>query len=191
MNDQQNWWGRLALMGMLAENAPTQSLGRTALVKLAYLLQATRGVPLGYDFRLYTYGPFDSEVLSDLGQAQALEVVDVTTVINPVGYGYEIRPGSNLGTAKQRAADWLARYEGDIHWIAQAFGNRSASELELIGTIVYVDREFADQNKPISTDEAVRRVREIKPHFVEAYVRAKIEELGAKQLLTGVPSLLA
>jgi len=35
-------------------------------MKLLYFLQEWKGVRLNYDFRLYTYGPFESEVLSDL-----------------------------------------------------------------------------------------------------------------------------
>jgi len=33
-------------------------------MKMKYFLQELKEVPLGYDFRLSTYGPFDAEVLS-------------------------------------------------------------------------------------------------------------------------------
>ncbi len=32
-------------------------LGRTAIIKCLYFLQEAEGVPLGYRFTLYTYGP--------------------------------------------------------------------------------------------------------------------------------------
>ena len=40
--------------------------GRTVLQKLVYLLHVLYGVNPGYDFELYTYGPFSSQLLSDL-----------------------------------------------------------------------------------------------------------------------------
>jgi hypothetical protein len=59
MSWEQKWWDRIGLIARLVEKAPGQTLGRTAIVKFAFLLQALRKVPLKYDFRLYTYGPFD------------------------------------------------------------------------------------------------------------------------------------
>ena len=72
---------RLAVIAKLATLAPAGYLGRTALMKFCYLLQTVRQVPLGYRFTLYSYGPFDSDVLSDLG----------TAVQYLGGYGYRIR----------------------------------------------------------------------------------------------------
>jgi hypothetical protein len=60
---------RIGLIAYLAKRSP---IGRTALMKYCYFLQALRGVPLGYNFSLYSYGPFDAAVLSDLGDAEAL-----------------------------------------------------------------------------------------------------------------------
>ena len=72
MNDQSAVWIRLAALVTFVESSPSQVLGRTAIVKLPYLFQELYGVSLGYDFRLYTYGPFDSDVLHDLGSAESL-----------------------------------------------------------------------------------------------------------------------
>jgi hypothetical protein len=41
---------------------------------------------LGYVFRLYTYGPFDADVLNDLETAQSFQSLHVKTVIYPSGY---------------------------------------------------------------------------------------------------------
>jgi hypothetical protein len=174
------------LIAALVERAPGQTLGRTALVKLAYLLQVFRRVPLGYDFRLYTYGPFDAEVLNDLARAQALQVVEVKVVLNAVGYGYDIRPGANLDWVKRRAAPWLAQHEEALAWVMSEFGHRSASELELVGTIIYVDRVNQKQKQQVSVDNLVQRVREIKTHFTEDFVKAKVQELVGKQLLSSL-----
>ena len=56
---------RLSLIPVLAESHPSHHIGRTALMKYMYFLQTLRGVQLGYNFSMYSYGPFDADVLSD------------------------------------------------------------------------------------------------------------------------------
>jgi len=56
---------RLSLIPVLAESHPSHHIGRTALMKYMYFLQTLRGVQLGYNFSMYSYGPFDADVLSE------------------------------------------------------------------------------------------------------------------------------
>jgi hypothetical protein len=187
MIEQTSWWRRLALIASLVERAPGQVLGRTAIIKLAYLLQTLRGVPIGYDFRLYTYGPFDSDVLYDLDSACSLQAITVKTVEYPAGYGYEVRPGPEGEKVKTRAADWLRHYEDDINWVVDAFSGRTASDLELLATSVYVDRELAARGqRKVAIEELVRRVREVKPHFSEAAVTQLVRTGQAEGWLSAV-----
>lgn len=65
--------------------------GKTALQKFIYLLQELYNVKIGYDFSLYTYGPFSSELLSDLDFVESLNGVDVGFI--PEIQEYEIFPG--------------------------------------------------------------------------------------------------
>jgi hypothetical protein len=174
MNERDSWLQRLALIVGLVERSPKQTLGRVAIVKLAYLLQVLRRVPLGYDFRLYTYGPFDAAVLNDLGQAEAFQAVTVRTVEHAAGYGYEVRPGPAAEVVKARAQDWLGRYQEDVDWVVREFGDRTASELELLSTIVYVDRELAPSGRIATVSDLAQRVREVKPHFGESYVTTMV-----------------
>lgn len=186
MNQRESWWPRLAFIITFVERAPNQTLGRTAIVKMAYLLQVLRGVPLGYDFRLYTYGPFDADVLDDLAYAQALKAVEVCTVQYAVGYGYDVRPGPVAATIKARAEDWLARHQQEIEWVVSEFGSYTASELELISTIVYADRELGRSSKTATVEELAHQVREVKPHFAKSYVLGQTQALFEKGMLTAV-----
>src|SRR5687767_9026486 len=86
---------RPAVLARLVCKSPGETLGRTALMKMMYFLQELHGASLGYDFRLYTYGPFDSEVLSDLGTATNINTVNERTVLHSRGYGYEITPSAH------------------------------------------------------------------------------------------------
>ena len=93
MNAEQHRWFRLGVLTQLVESSTTR-LGRTALMKLAYLLQTVRRVPLGYDFRLYTYGPYQSDVLNDLGRLETMQAVVSEVVPYPSGRARRARKSS-------------------------------------------------------------------------------------------------
>ena len=173
--DPEGFWQKLRAIISLVEQSPHGTLGRTAIVKLLYLLQEVRGVPLGYDFRLYTYGPFDSDVLNDLETGQSFQALQVKTVRYPSGYGYEVKTGAKAETVKECVADWLALHESEVAWAAKGFSARSASELEITTTIVYVAREFHQQEKSCDLAGIIRRVREVKPRFSDQYVREQYD----------------
>lgn len=97
---------RLALIPLMAAESRSGHIGRTALVKYMYFLQTLRGVPLGYRFSLYSYGPFDSEVLADLASAETLSAVQSDPVFYSGGYGYEIRPGARSEWVTRRASNF-------------------------------------------------------------------------------------
>jgi hypothetical protein len=180
----ENYKARLALLPTLAETAPSGHIGRTALMKYMYFLQTLRGVPLGYQFSMYSYGPFDSDVLADLSAAEASHIVDVTTVEFPGGYGYRIRPGSRAGEAKNNAYQFLEAHRDDVEWLFESFGSFNSAELELAGTIVYVDLELAESGLTGTLDELLSRVKEIKPHFTSDQIQAFTDALLTKGVLS-------
>jgi hypothetical protein len=168
---------RLALLPVLAERLPAGHIGRTALMKYMYFLQTIRGVPLGYSFSMYSYGPFDSDVLADLSSAEMLNIVDVTTVEFAGGYGYRITPGPKADLAKRSAIQFLMDHGKDLDWLLSVFGKLNSAELELASTIVYVDREFAKMKLHGSISNIAARVNEIKPQFTHEQVRGFVEDL--------------
>lgn len=168
---------RLALLPVLAEQARAGHIGRTALMKYMYFLQTVRGMPLGYNFSMYSYGPFDSDVLADLSSGEVLNVVTVTPIQFTGGYGYRITPGLRAEFAKGNARRFLVEHEEDINWLFSVFGQLNSAELELTSTIVYVDREFAKKKELVSVSQIAERVNEIKPHFTRKEVRGFVEEL--------------
>jgi hypothetical protein len=175
---------RLGLIPALAERAAAGHIGRTALMKYMYFLQTLRGVPLGYSFSLYSYGPFDSDVLSDLASAEALNVVNVTTVEFTGGYGYRIQPGRSAESAKTNAGQFLTKHKGDIEWLFSTFGSLNSAQLELASTVVFVDNERAERSVRQPVADVVHLVHEIKPHFTCDQTRKVVEDLLAKGVLT-------
>ena len=177
---------RLAVLAEIVTKAPAASVGRTALMKLCYFLQEVKGVPLGYRFTIYSYGPFDSSVLSDLGTAVNLEGITSRVVYNPVGYGYQLEPGPNIEALKAEGAGFLASHQASVDWAMAEFGQKSASDLELESTAVFVDREASSRREHLTFDSLADRVRGLKPHFQREYILARTQDLASRALLKSV-----
>jgi hypothetical protein len=189
MSAQERRWLRIGMLTDLVARSKTK-LGRTALMKLAYLLQTVKGVPLGYNFRLYTYGPFDEDVLNDLGQAEAMQAI-VSTMIpfkGGAGYGYEFAEGPSADLVRGLLEDKISTYEDKLNWVIDTFGTLSAADLELLSTIVYADRDCVGRTQPVSADELARQVLEIKPRFSVDYVKQNIHQLQEIKLLQALQS---
>jgi hypothetical protein len=172
-------WERLAVIAKLAERAPSGRLGKTALMKCAYFLQAIKNVPLGYSFSLYSYGPFDSTVLEDLQFAEAFGLVSIEKVQYAHCIRFEIKAGDK-GKLKNEAGQLFAeQYSDQIAWVLKEFGNWTAANLELASTIVYANRE----NESQTVEQLAKRVNEVKPHFTVDQIKEQIQNLRRKSLL--------
>jgi hypothetical protein len=174
---------RRALISLLASKSKHGHVGRTALMKYMYLLQTLRGVPLGYRFTLYSYGPFDSNVLVDLSVAEAFEAVESELELYSGGYGYKIRPARNAKWLQKRAEKFLSRYGKDIEWVIKNFGSFTSAELELVGTIVFVDREPIRRKGKSELTEIARLVHEVKTHFSREKILQYASRLADESLL--------
>jgi uncharacterized protein len=172
---------RLAVLTRLVKKSPSQDLGRTAIMKLAYFLTTVRDVPLGYRFTLYSYGPFDSSVLQDVDVASTLGALRSQPVSYPTGVGYSIQPANRSEEVESLAKAFLDEHEDDINWVIEEFGKLTAAELELASTIVYIDRESAGE---IAAPELARRVHDVKPHFSIDRILGCAESLKSRHLLT-------
>jgi uncharacterized protein len=155
----------------LVRRAPTPP-GRTTLMKLAYLLQVVRGVPLGYRFRLYNYGPYDEQVLADVREAEANDLLQSRLVtFSSGGYGYEFMPSER---SAETPSDFVKGCESDITWVLDRFGGDSASRLELISTLVFA---CCGESGRLDKTQLVDRVHEIKPHFSKSQIEKTADEI--------------
>jgi hypothetical protein len=175
-------YDRYALIAELSRRS--DSLGRTALQKKVYLLQELFDVNLGYDFTLYTYGPFTSEIISDLDAAEAMGAVRVSSVVTGFG-GYEIKPGPDCQRILSKASLFLSKNQDKLDQLFSDFGRYTAKELELRATIIYVDRDLTKLDRPV--DELVETVHEIKPGFTLEQIESAIAELSAKNYVRQTP----
>lgn len=174
---------QVAIMARMVLRAPSAKLNRTQLMKLCYFLQAVEEVPVQYDFRLFNYGPFDSEVLNDLGTACGRDVLKERNVPNNRGYAYEITPGETgekLSAELEASNPELAQR---VDRIVQAFAKDGAGELELKSTILFVDREFQRTQTAATFPLVAERVHSIKPHFSTEIILSRITDMSARGLL--------
>jgi uncharacterized protein YwgA len=175
----------IALIAHLVALAPTR-LGRTALMKCLFFLKAVKHVPLPYSFRLYTYGPFDSNVLDDLQYAEALGAVRGTLVEYQRARGYEYESGPRIEEVERQAREFLFRYKESIDWVLNEFGNRSAIDLEMASTLVYIDRMIKRKKERATLVDLARRVHDVKPHLTIDTIEREARSLEEKGLLEAV-----
>jgi uncharacterized protein len=175
---------RVGVIAALTQRA-AGGLGRTAIMKLAYFLQILKGVPLGYSFRLYTYGPYDAQVIEDVKFAELQGAISSAVVSYPSGCGYAITPGERAAEAVERSRA-LVEHALTLDWVVTEFGNRSAIDLEMASTIVYVDRANQVAGRYVAASDLAASVRSIKPRLDMARIMAEIDRLGVEGLLTSI-----
>ncbi len=180
MNKQTTPDLRVATIAALAKAHP--GFGRTALMKLAYFLQTLHSMPLGYQFRLYTYGPYDGQVLEDLKIAELTGAVRTQQVVTPVGMGYSIQPDS-AGAADSSE---LVPYRAVIDTVAGEFAGRSAMDLEMASTILFVDRTAREERRSLKTQDIARQVKALKPRLDERRIAQEAETMRQKGYLQAV-----
>jgi uncharacterized protein len=157
---------RTSIIGEIARRKQGGQLGKTAVMKLLHLLQDGLGVPLGYRFTLYNYGPYNTEVMSDIEFAESLKRVTVN--YEGPDHGYRIMAGSDVGELPQGV-------ESKLNKLIKDFGAMNARELELRSTLLFLSRSYSDK-------QLITRLRELKPKYSEPEARAALDDLQNKGL---------
>lgn len=173
-------WEKYGLIAELAFRLNNLQLrfGKTALQKFIYLLQELYNIQAGYDFSLYTYGPFSSELLSDLDFVESLNGVEVYFI--PEIQGYEISPGKANESVRAKAPDFLENASEKLDRIIEDFGHCTAKDLELRSTIIFVNRDLKRKGQTYVRNELINLVQDIKPHFSKYEIDGALSELEEK-----------
>ena len=145
-------------------------LGKTAVMKLLHILQDGLGLSLGYRFSLYNYGPYDSEVMSDIGFAEVLGQVSVAYLGEDQGYAIEPTPSIGVSQLKPEAIR-------KIEILVRDFGGMNARELELRSTLLYLANELAGR-------QLVDRLRELKPKYSDTETISALKQMVSFKLVS-------
>jgi hypothetical protein len=151
---------------------------------MVYLFQEVYKENFGYDFGLYTYGPFSSQLLQDLDLVEHVGGVKIYPMVSGTG-GYSIVPGERGEILREKARDFLTKptVAGKIENLVQEFGGFWAKELELRSTIVYVERVMKRERVFLTREELAKVVRGIKPKFSKEEISQAISELERKAFI--------
>ena len=159
-------WKKVGLISYLTKRLELvkRQFGKTAVMKYLYILQEVFKVQLGYEFSLYTYGPYCSDVLSDLDYTEAIDGVKIYLVDKGTG-GYRIKPSNKTDEYIEKSKDFILQNENKINKVIELFGNMSAKDLELRTTIIYLYKNYLQNKWDIDSDAIASDVRELKPYF--------------------------
>lgn len=137
-------------------------MGKTAVMKAVFMLQQVKGIPLGYDFSIYTYGPYASDVMEDIDELVFEHFLSSKMYLynNYVGYCLRVTEGVKQADAPLETGEAQALEDvvGFVH-------GKTAKELELYSTIIYVDDLYQKNKWPGGKTQIAEKVHEIKPHF--------------------------
>ena len=169
---------RLLLMTEIASSHP--GIGKTAMMKITYLMQTLRGVPFGYHFEIYTYGPYCQTVMSDIEYAESINYIQVDSVNYGDGiYGYQISVTDEGKSALSSRNDYAAQMSD----ILEFFGDMRAKDLELYSTIVFVASSCRSNSWDTSAGNICDTVHSIKPHFSIDMIHSAFQTLKEHSFL--------
>ena len=166
---EQNEQAAIVLTLMDALHSQNSWCGETHVQKCAYLVQEVLELPPEFEFVLYKHGPYSFDLHDLLGEMRADLLIDRET--RPAPYGPSLKP-SESGAKLLQHASTTAPYEAAIASVAKRFGKRGVSDLERIGTAMYVTR-MGDREP----DERARLITELKPHVVYEEALKAVQEV--------------
>ncbi len=181
MESIDNLWNRVGLISKLAQMSQrgTMQFGKTAVMKYVFILQEVYHVPCGYKFSLYTYGPYCTDVLSDLDYTEAMDGIKLYNI----GAGYSVEPSLKAEEYIKKAKDFLIKNKSSINEVVELFGGMTARDLELRSTIIYIYKNYLSNRWEISSTDIAADVRELKPHFSFEEVLRAFDQLKSLKIL--------
>jgi uncharacterized protein YwgA len=149
-------------------------LGKTKIMKILYMLQQVKNVDLGYEFDIYTYGPYAPEVLESVDELIEKELVTskMYRYNNYVGYKLNLTE-----KGKQALTEINQEDSSSLHDILSFTEGCSAKDLELYSTIIFVSSFYSRCKGKFSAIDVKNKVQEIKPHFDIGEISESYESL--------------
>lgn len=176
---------RSALISKIAVAQRDNHLGKTAMMKLLFILQRVYKVPLDYSFSIYTYGPYCADVMADIDVAAAEDAISVSKeYYQPDMVGYNITPSKKAAEYIRKEQAFLKQYQTEIDAVVENFGSKNAKDLELYSTVIYIYGTFCENSWPLNIEEICNNVHVIKPHFSIETIGSAYSDLEKKGILS-------
>ncbi len=144
---------------------PKRQVGKTIVQKMMYLLN--RKDVIDFDYSMYHYGPYSSEVSGELNFAENSGIVHVNW-INDKGYFIDATPKlkkfEKLITEGEKKA---------IDEIVEGFGSFNAIELSIIATGFFLKDNFG-----VRDTEVVNVIHQFKQDYTVEFIENIIRKAG-------------
>jgi len=167
------WLHRASVLLELARQlrAAGSWCGETHMQKATYFLQEVTRVPLEFEFVLYKHGPYSFDLADDLGGMLGERFL----MYEPVtGYGPRLKEGTSAEQLRREFPEPAAEYAPRIASVAGWLQNKRVTDLERLGTALYVTLEGRAQGP----DRAARIVQ-LKSHVTPQEAEAAIRDVDA------------
>lgn len=168
-------WNDYGIIAYISKNVP--DLGKTKLQKLIYLMKEVGKVPLVYSFRFYNYGPYSDKLAENLDYVNSLDGVKMS--YEPFYNMYEIKPGESADKLIEKAMSSIEPSKPQIDFILNTYGIKTARDLELITTIIYVDKN----NHQPDEKALAGMTHDLKPKFSSTEIFSEIDKLKTSGLI--------
>ncbi len=119
---------------------------KEALQRIIYILQEMYSLPLVYDFSLYTYGPYSTDLTGDLEYTQYLGGIKEYYASGDSAAGSTVlKAGEKSGDFIREALDFLKEHNVEnLDEILKKIGGFASFELDILATLHMIYRGLDD-----------------------------------------------
>ena len=149
----------------IGEKYPGKQVGKTFVQKIFYLL--TRQEAVDFNYSMYHYGPYSSEVSGELNFAESSGIVNVEWIEDK---GYFINSTSKLDNFKSLLKNEEIQAIDDI---IETYADFNTIELSLIATALY-----SRDNFEVSDERLAEVVHNAKPNFSLDLIERVLQKAG-------------
>jgi len=179
MSAMQGMERRAVLLSLIDGMAGEGSwCGETHVQKCVYFLQSMLNVPTGFDFILYKHGPFSFDLRDELTAMRADDLIGLE-VQSPYGPSLRLCPaGREVANELYRIT--TAQYKDQVDFVAGRISNRGVSELERLGTALYLyvtKEEMGPGSSPESVEIRAGEMHRLKPHVSVEQAQLALSEV--------------
>ena len=152
---------RRALVTYIVKNVGyARPIGKKAAQKFVHLVEDAGKVQTGYDFSIYTYGPFSRALDSELDSLNSIKAIAVTYDVTRSSF--EIGPGECADEVISKGDAYISENKTAIDRILNALRGKNGLELELYSTLVFLKTHVDDLK---ADSEVVNKLLSIKPKY--------------------------
>ncbi|NQT83907.1 hypothetical protein HQ563_12835 [bacterium] len=148
--------------------------GETHVQKCVYFVQDMLDVPMGFDFILYKHGPFSFDLRDELTAMRADDLLQLD--LQPP-YGPSLRPGPLAEDLIGFYPKTIRQYKPSIEFLATHVSTRRVSELERLGTALYVTKKMNSERSPEPVDQRANQMHSLKPHVSKEEARIALRDV--------------